>query len=75
MGLLEEAREQVNGKGGGCNVSRLLRELDEKGRAELQEALDADVDAGALSRALKARGHKVSQTTIQTHRRGGCCRG
>lgn len=72
MTLLAEAQAAQGRIGGQCSVASLLERLDPTEQAELLEALNADVQAKALSRAMKDRGWDIAAQTIQRHRRGDC---
>jgi len=77
MGLLDEARAAQGAKRrGGCGVSRTLDAMSKEDAAELQAVLDdPDIDAPTIRDLLARHGYTASQTAIQTHRRGACCRG
>ncbi len=73
-GLLDAILGEVTRPGPRCGVARLTARLDPGLAAEFRTAL-ADPDtypAAAIARAMQARGHHVSQGTIQYHRRGEC---
>ena len=76
MSLADEARELAGQVGGTCSVARLLASLPESDRDEYEEAFaDRRIEAKALARALKGRGHEISEYTIRRHTRGDCkCR-
>lgn len=75
MSLISEAEDHEHRQGGLCAVAGLRESLDDKGKAELAEALAAPITGTALAKALQNRGHKVAPESIQRHRRGDCqCR-
>lgn len=55
-----------------CATCRLLASLDKDDRAALQEALDSDLPATVIARALLAEGYEVRDQSISRHRRKGC---
>jgi hypothetical protein len=56
-----------------CSVTVLLRSLDAKDRAALEEALaDASVSHTAIAKVLTAEGHRTTGQTVGRHRTGGC---
>lgn len=72
MTLLDDAKAHQVQRGTPCSVLLLLHSLSEDDAAELQVALTADVEATALSRALTARGHRMSADSIRRHRNRVC---
>ena len=75
MSLLEEAQGLQRRAGATCSVQALLDRLGPSEQAELAEAIASPVQAVALSKALRARGHEVGDQSIARHRRGDCqCR-
>ena len=73
MGLLDEINANRQRTGTTCSVETVMAALDKKDRADLEAALaDFGVTGSAIARALQARGHKVTQHTIQRHRRKDC---
>jgi hypothetical protein len=58
----------------GCKVSRIANQLDATDRAVFLEAIRdaATWSSYRLELELKARGIRVSNDTIMTHRRGVC---
>lgn len=72
MSLLQEARTVAARPGGSCGIAVLTRRLSESEQVELAEALDSDVSASALSKALELRGHDLNYQTISRHRAGKC---
>ena len=63
MSLVDEARLEVRTQGGICTVQGLDPELI----AEIQEALDAGINARAIGRALKNRGVSLTGDVIRRH--------
>ena len=58
-----------------CSVSTVRVLLDKDDAATLDAALAAplkEIQHKAIHRWLKSKGHQVSDTTIGTHRKGGC---
>ena len=55
-----------------CVTCRLLASLDKDDREALQEALDSDLSAAAIARALQAEGHMVRDQSVGRHRRREC---
>ncbi len=72
MSLLTEARIVARRAGGTCGVAVLTSRLSEAEQAELIEALESDVSASAITKALELRGHDIGHQTIGRHRRGQC---
>lgn len=71
MSLLAEIEAQQSSRGGTCGVS-LLR-LSDADRADFDGAIaNAAIQATAIARALKARGHTIGEDAIQRHRRKAC---
>jgi len=60
-------------KSQGCGVGKLLGALPKPDRAALLEAMvNPAYTAPAITRALAAEGHKVSNFTMRAHRRSDC---
>jgi len=77
MGLSEAlAAERNTRPGPRCGVCRLMDNLCEEDRAELDAALaDPDFKGAAIARAIKAEGLADFQAQqINRHRRGDCRR-
>lgn len=75
MGLADAlSREKAaHRKGFSCSVCKALDLFDDDDREALAEALaDPLIYSTAISRALKAEGHDISEHSVQRHRRGGC---
>lgn len=75
MRLLDEVAQQSVATTTKCPVGLMLRDMDEEGRQELQEALDSGYAAVLIGRVLRNRGHELNDRAIQNHRRQSCsCR-
>ncbi len=74
MGLLEDiGQEQSKTVPNRCPVSPLREQLDKDDLADLDTAMaDAAIRHVAISRALRAHGHDVSEKAIAAHRKGTC---
>ena len=76
MGLadkLQETKQTV--KGPICTLCTLLTVLGADDRKALEAALvDLSFTGAAISRALKAEGHHISDMTVNRHRRADCRR-
>lgn len=73
MSLLEDVEAAMVPHGPKCGVARFLAGLDEPFRTEAAAAIDnTSVEATALSRVLKTRGHRLSDYIINRHRSGKC---
>lgn len=60
-------------KGPRCTMCELASELDKRDHAALTAALaDESFTHAAISRALKAEGHRISPITVGRHRKGEC---
>lgn len=60
-------------KGPRCTMCDLMDTLDKRDIAALTAALaDETFTHAAISRALRAEGHKVSAITVGRHRKGEC---
>lgn len=56
-----------------CGMFSVLAALDAQDRAVVEQVLaDGSINANAIARTLEANGHKVSQQTVQRHRREQC---
>lgn len=72
---LQHQREQGIRKGPDCRVCVIVRLLDKDDAVALNEAMaDPKMTTSAITRALKAEGHEVSQTSVGRHRKGECNR-
>lgn len=78
MGLLDDIRQEHEARrpNGGCTLGKLLGELSDEDRVDLQEALDLpkdEVSGQAISNVIERRfDRKIGGHTIQRHRRGHC---
>lgn len=74
MGILEALqREQTaSQKGPPCSIGQALERLSKDDAADLTEALNSDMYATVISRALKSEGHDVGPSAVQRHRKGDC---
>lgn len=73
MGLRDEIRQQTHSKGPKCSVRLLVDSLESEDAADLVAALDDHaVMSSHIAKALKARGHSMSDHTISRHRRKVC---
>lgn len=72
MRLLDEIAEESVEKATRCPVGLMLRDMDDAGREELQEALDSPHPAVLIGKVLRKRGHELSDRSIQNHRRTSC---
>lgn len=74
MGLLDEiASEPSRRSGKTCTVTLILESLNEKDRADLQQAIDDLLINGTnISRVLERRGINLPPSAIGRHRRGDC---
>lgn len=69
MSLLDEARTRVLNTGSPCAISKLPADL----RAELEEALESDVDAEAISRTLRdVYSVQIAGSVLRKHRAKAC---
>lgn len=68
MSLLDEARAAQKSTGSPCAISLLPDGL----RAELFAALESDVDAQAISRALAKRNVNITGSVLRKHRANEC---
>ena len=69
MALIDEARALTAGHPPTCRMVPVIEALGD----EVTEALDdRTIQHTALSRALKARGFSVSESTVSRHRLGKC---
>lgn len=59
-------------RGPQCTVAILLDDLAPEDATALTDALASTLPASAISRAVTATGHRLSQATIGRHRRGDC---
>lgn len=56
-----------------CHTGAVLRRLDDDMQAAVLAALaNPDVQSTHIARTLTKYGHKVSQHSVQRHRRGEC---
>lgn len=75
MGFLDEVRAQHVGPGSRCVVALLLESMDAKEREEVTAVFDMPCEAVthvAITKALVARGYKVSTTSVSRHRKREC---
>ena len=73
MGLLDEIKSARPKVGGRCSIPMFLDSLSDKDRADVEAALaDPTIAATAIAKVLQARGHNMSASTLQRHRRGAC---
>lgn len=74
-GLLEEILQANNTRPGSiCTVKTILDNLSPEDADSLQQAIDNPlIKATAISRALKNRNIKLSDSTVTRHRRKECC--
>ena len=73
MGLLDDMKNARPRVGGQCSVPGFLASLDETDRADVVAALaDPLIAATSIAAILQGKGHRISATTLQRHRRGGC---
>lgn len=76
MGLLDDLNEDSNFismPGARCSVCLMMTELDEPTREKLRfRFADKRVTGTSLSRVLSANGYKITEGTINRHRRGEC---
>jgi hypothetical protein len=74
MGLMDDIREQQNRAAPPkCGVALALLALDDADAADLTAALaDLSITGTVISRALDANGHRVSDQSVNRHRRGIC---
>lgn len=55
-----------------CGVKALMARLPKREAQELRDALEGPLPHAVITRALAGLGHKLADTTIGRHRRGGC---
>ena len=73
MSIKDEARANMRMGGQKCLVSVVKAEMTKAEQAELDEALDdVVVTAAAIARVLRNRGYKISEASLQRHRRREC---
>lgn len=75
MSFLEaaKARTAESRPGSKCQYSILLKSLDPKLAAEVDEALHCpDITLKAVRTELEARGYEISRHSLERHRRGDC---
>lgn len=64
-----ETQSQVSS----CTVGTILDDVDEETREGLLKALaNPGIKGTLITKALEARGFRLSSHTLQRHRRGGC---
>jgi hypothetical protein len=75
MGLADDLA-QVAGlrSANGCGVVALYERLDNDDRKMLQDKLETstDVPATAIGLVLRAHGYRISDRSLQRHRKGAC---
>jgi hypothetical protein len=73
---LKQEQDKANSPLNRCPINRLYGTLSESDIETLNTALqDIGFQHAAISRALNAEGHDVSQEAVSRHRRGICsCR-
>ncbi len=72
MDLADALAAAASPRGGRMLVDQILERLDDKNRATLQTALDADplqVSASQIGRALRATGVEISDAAVSSWRR------
>ena len=70
---LQYQREQGVRKGPDCRLCVIIRTLSGPDQQALADAFaDHRLTTSAITRALKAEGHEVSQTSVGRHRKGEC---
>ena len=73
MSIRDEARANMRVGGQKCLVKVVKAEMPAAEQAELDEALnDVVVTAAAIARVLRGRGYKISEASLQRHRRREC---
>lgn len=73
MGLLDDIKAARPKVGGRCSIPGFLDSLPAQDRADVVAALaDPAIAATAIAKVLQARGHAVSASSLQRHRRGAC---
>ena len=72
-GLLAAIEAAVAKPGGTCGYRTVHALLDAADAKALTEAMATpNYTSAAIARALTDRGHRISQGTVQRHRRGEC---
>lgn len=73
MGLMDEIQAERQTGAPVCSWAKLLDQLDKADRADVDAAVaDESITGAAIVRALRARGHKVTEKAVRRHRREEC---
>lgn len=68
----EIAAAHQSGRRQHCTGGAIEDSLTERERADLLAAFASDVPSTVIAKVLRGRGHKISDFTLNRHRRGSC---
>ena len=73
MSFADEVKANGQLPGGRCAVGQMLATVDDDLRTEIVAVIEsAAYSSSAIARALKARGHDITENSVGRHRREGC---
>ena len=72
VSYLERAQAVATAGGQPCKMGKALAGMDDATRADVVEAVLADVSAPALAKLLREDGYDISADSVRRHRHGEC---